>query len=92
MTNVTPTITCISCGKRKYVWACIYIYIYVCVCVCVCMCVCVCVCVCVHIYQARLILDSLYTSIHLYICSIGPKYVVSERKEFAEKKNSKLEF
>ena len=24
--------------------------------------------------------------------SIGPKYVVSERKEFTEKKNSKLEF
>ena len=25
-------------------------------------------------------------------CSIGPKYVVSERKGFTEKKNSKLEF
>ena len=25
-------------------------------------------------------------------CSIGPKYVVSEKKEFAEKKHSKLEF
>ena len=25
-------------------------------------------------------------------CCIGPKYIVSERKEFAEKKDSKLEF
>ncbi len=26
------------------------------------------------------------------LCNIGPKYVVSERKEFAEKKHSNLEF
>ena len=26
------------------------------------------------------------------MCSVGPKYPVSERKEFVEKKQSKLEF
>ena len=34
----------------------------------------------------------LRTRTFVHGCSIGPKYVVSERKEFAEMKHSKLKF